>query len=113
MKYMKPSEIAEIWNVSTSIVRRYCLEGRIEGAVLENEKWLIPEYAKRPERKIIENRKPPESKPQPPLVKKLRQQKTKKMFHGLYDYVQTNLTYSNGRMASNRLLLTQITEIFN
>ena len=32
--------------------------------------------------------------------------------HGLYDYVQTNLTYSNGRMASNRLMLTQITEIF-
>ena len=53
---MKPSEIAEIWNVSTSIVRRYCLEGRIEGAVFEDEKWLIPEYAKHPERKIIENR---------------------------------------------------------
>ena len=35
-----------------------------------------------------------------------------KMYHGLYDYVQTNLTYSNGRMASNRLMLTQITEIF-
>ena len=34
------------------------------------------------------------------------------MYHGLYDYVQTNLTYSNGRMASNRLMLTQITEIF-
>ncbi len=27
------------------------------------------------------------------LSQKLRQQKTKKMFHGLYDYVQTNLTY--------------------
>ena len=35
------------------------------------------------------------------------------MYHGLYDNVQTNLTYSNGRMASNRLMLTQITEIFD
>ena len=112
MKYLKASEIAEIWNVSAAIVRRYCLEGRVEGAVFEDDKWLIPEDAKRPERKIVEERKPPAPKPQPPLVKKLRQQKTKKMYHGLYDYVQTNLTYSNGRMASNRLMLTQITEIF-
>ena len=34
------------------------------------------------------------------------------MCHGLYDYVQTNLTYRNRRMASDGLPLTQITEIF-
>ena len=74
MKYLKASEIAVIWNVSAAIVRRYCLEGRVEGAVFEDDKWLIPEDAKRPERKIVEERKPPAPKPQPPLVKKLRQQ---------------------------------------
>ena len=111
MEYLKPSEIAKKWQVSVTIVRRYCTEGRIEGAEFNGETWLIPENAIKPERKPREE-KPPQPKPQPPLVKKLRQQKTKKMFHGLYDYVQTNLTYSNGRMASNRLMLTQITEIF-
>ena len=95
----------ELWNISTSIVRRYCSEGRIHGAILEEDSWLIPEDAAKPERKNVENRKPPQPKPQPPLVKKLRQQKTKKIYHGLYDYIQTNLTYSNGRMASNRLML--------
>ena len=105
MKYLKTSEIAELWNISTSIVRRYCSEGRIHGAILEEDSWLIPEDAAKPERKKVENRKPPQPKPQPHLVKKLRQQKTKKIYHGLYDYIQTNLTYSNGRMASNRLML--------
>ena len=111
MEYLKPSEIAKKWQVSVTIVRRYCTEGRIEGAEFNGETWLIPENAVKPERKPREE-KPHQPKPNPPLVKKLRQQKTKKMYHGLYDYVQTNLTYSNGRMASNRLMLTQITEIF-
>ena len=111
MNYLKPSEIARKWNLSGSIVRRYCAEGRIQGAEFNGETWLIPEDASKPERKSREE-KPPQPKPQPTLVKKLRQQKTKKMFHGLYDYVQTNLTYSNGRMASNRLMFSQVTEIF-
>ena len=112
MNYVKIKEIAKKWNISEQLVRRYCTAGRIPGTFQEDGIWYIPEYAEKPERaKNLEKSVRP--KPQPPLVKKLRQQKTKKMYHGLYDYVQTNLTYSNGRMASNRLMLTQITEIFN
>ena len=48
----------------------------------------------------------------PPLAKKLVRQKKKKNFHGLYDYVQTDLTYSSSRMASNRLTRQQVETIF-
>ena len=111
MQYISIKEAAQKWQISEQWARRYCVEGRIEGAYQKDMIWYVPEEAEKPERKKRED-KPVVPKPQPPLVKKLRQQKTKKMYHGLYDYVQTNLTYSNGRMASNRLMLTQITEIF-
>ena len=110
--YITVSDAAKKWNISDRMVRRYCIQGRIQGAYQDDEVWFIPEDAEKPARKIPEEPEKPAPKPQPPLAKKLRQQKTKKMFHGLYDYVQTNLTYSNGRMASNRLMLTQITEVF-
>ena len=45
MEYLKPSEIAKKWQVSVTIVRRYCTEGRIEGAEFNGETWLIPENA--------------------------------------------------------------------
>ena len=110
--FISVSDAAKKWKISDRMVRRYCIQGRIQGAYQEDEVWFIPEDAEKPARIIPEEKERPAPKPQPPLVKKLRQQKTKKMYHGLYDYVQTNLTYSNGRMASNRLMLTQITEIF-
>lgn len=46
------------------------------------------------------------------MAKKLIRQKKKKNFHGLYDYVQTDLTYSSSRMASNRLTRGQVETIF-
>ena len=110
--FISVSDAAKKWKISDRMVRRYCIQGRIQGAYQEDEVWFVPEDAEKPERKVPDIQENPTPKPQPPLVKKLRQQKTKKMYHGLYDYVQTNLTYSNGRMASNRLMLTQITEIF-
>ena len=48
----------------------------------------------------------------PALAQKLLRQKKKKSFHGLYDYVQINLTYSSCRMASNRLTRQQVETIF-
>ena len=111
MKCISIRETAQKWQISDQLVRRYCTGGRIEGAYQKSSIWYIPDDAEKPERKKRED-KPEPPAPQPLLVKKLRQQKTKKMFHGLYDYVQTNLTYSNGRMASNRLMLSQVTEIF-
>lgn len=113
MNYLIVPEIAEKCRVSSQMLRRYCIQNRISGAYLENEPWFSSEMAEKPEKARVEHRerKVPKT-PQTPLVKKFRQQKTEKMFHGLYDYVQTNFTYSNWRMASNRLMLSQIPEIF-
>ena len=46
------------------------------------------------------------------MAKTLLRQKKKKNFHGLYDYVQTDFTYSSCRMASNRLTRGQVETIF-
>ena len=94
--------------MNTSLVRRHCSQGRVPGAIQRDGAWLIPEGTKRPPK--VER---PEEDPElPPLAKKLIRQKKKKNFHGLYDYVQTDLTYSSSRMASNRLTRQQVETIF-
>ena len=41
--------MAEKWNISRRRVTTLCSEGRIEGAILRGNTWLIPEDAKKPE----------------------------------------------------------------
>ena len=109
MEYMTVKEAAEKWNTSVQVVRRFCRQERIAGVVQQEGAWLIPKYAKKPGR----------AEPMgagatilPALAQKLLRQKKKKSFHGLYDYVQINLTYSSCRMASNRLTRQQVETIF-
>lgn len=108
MEYLTTKETAKRWGVNTSLVRRHCSQGRVPGAIQRDGAWLIPEGTKRPPK--IE--RPEEVAELPPLAKKLIRQKKKKNFHGLYDYVQTDLTYSSSRMASNRLTRGQVETIF-
>ena len=108
MEYLSTKETAKRWGVNTSLVRRHCSQGRVPGAIQRDGAWLIPEGTKRPPK--IE--RPEEATELPPLAKKLVRQKKKKNFHGLYDYVQTDLTYSSCRMASNRLARGQVETIF-
>ena len=109
MEYLSTKEIAAQWGVNVSLVRRHCMQDRIPGAIHKNGSWLIPANAKRPKRMdLIE----PEADVLPPLARTLIRQKKKKNFHGLYDYVQTDFTYSSCRMASNRLTRGQVETIF-
>ena len=109
MEYMTVKEATEKWEMSGQIIRRFCRQERIPGAIIRDGVWVIPANAKRPDRigqvasDVVEL---------PPLAKKLVRQKKKKNFHGLYDYVQTDLTYSSSRMASNRLTRQQVETIF-
>lgn len=109
MEYMTVKEAAEKWNTSVQVVRRFCRQERIAGVVQQEGAWLIPKYAKKPGRA-----EPMEAGAAmlPALAQKLLRQKKKKSFHGLYDYVQVNLTYSSCRMASNRLTRQQVSTIF-
>ena len=108
MEYITVKEAADKWNTSVQIVRRFCRQERIPGIIQRDGAWLIPEGTKRPPK--VE--RPEEATELPPLAKKLIRQKKKKNFHGLYDYVQTDLTYSSSRMASNRLTRQQVETIF-
>ncbi|MCI6185196.1 MAG: Fic family protein [Clostridiales bacterium] len=48
----------------------------------------------------------------PPLLKNLIKQRDGRQYRGLYDYIQINMVYSNGRMASNRLTRNQIEMLY-
>ena len=109
MKYLSVKETAQKWGISPAMVRRYCIQGRIPKAIQGEIGWKIPENAKKP---TGENQTATMEMEASPLAKKLIRQKKKKSFHGLYDYVQINLTYSSCRMASNRLTRKQVEHIF-
>lgn len=107
MEFITIKEAATNWQLAEQTVRRFCREGRIPNARQEDRVWYIPSNAKRPG--AIQEKK---SIPITPLVKKLQQQKKKKSYHGLYDYILVQLTYSSSRMASNRLTKGQVDHIF-
>lgn len=48
MELLTTTEMAERWEVSRRRVTTLCREGRIEGAILRGNTWLIPEDAKKP-----------------------------------------------------------------
>ena len=109
MKYLSVKEVSELWEISGTMIRKYCTQGRIAGARQGELGWEIPSNAKKPKAKT-----PSTSRYEnlPKLARNLVKQKTKKSFHGLYDYVQINSAYSSSRMASNRLTRNQVESIF-
>lgn len=100
------AEAAENWGISEGIVRRYCRDERIPGVYQEFETWYIPENAAKP------IRKKKEASQLPNLLKTLIKQRDGRMYRGLYEYLQINMVYSNGRMASNRLTRDQIEVLY-
>ncbi len=109
MQYLSPKEIAEKWGVSPILIRRLCRQDRIPGAVCKDGIWSIPEDAVRVSRTVLEHTEEPEL---PELARRLKNQKKKRNYHGLYDYVVIDLTYSSSRMASCRLTRQQVESIF-
>ena len=109
MQYLSTRETAEKWGVSMTLIKRLCNQGRIVGAVYKDGVWRIPEDAVRVERTVLEYTEEPKL---PELAKKLQNQKKKRNFHGLYDFVVIDLTYSSSRMASCRLTRQQVETIF-
>ena len=49
MNLLTTSEMAEKWNISRRRVSTLCQEGRIKGAILKGNTWLIPEGTSKPE----------------------------------------------------------------
>ena len=55
MEYLTAAQTAEKWNISRRRVSKLCSEGRIEGAKLMGNVWLVPKDAKKPEDKRLKN----------------------------------------------------------
>jgi len=49
MEFLTTIEFAKRWNISRRRVTKLCTEGRIEGAVLKGNTWLIPMNTAKPE----------------------------------------------------------------
>ena len=49
MELLTTTEMAERWDISRRRVTTLCREGRIEGAILRGNTWLIPDDAKKPD----------------------------------------------------------------
>jgi excisionase family DNA binding protein len=47
--YLSVAEIAAIWNISKRRVQVLCKEGRIPGAKIIGNIWVIPKDAEKPE----------------------------------------------------------------
>lgn len=49
MELLTTSDMAKKWDISRRRVSTLCAQGRIEGAILKGNTWLIPENAKKPD----------------------------------------------------------------
>ena len=106
MKLYSVNETAAIWGVSGAMVRRYCKEGKVPGAVQTELGWQIPEGTPKPGAQMVRETPPT------PLVKKILYQHERNNHFGIYEYIQVNLAYSSSRMASNRLTRNQVEEMY-
>ena len=75
MKYITTLEASENWKILERITRKYCIQGRIPGAIQKDKTWLIPEDAQKPSRVAA----PEGPEPLPPLALKLIRQKRRKI----------------------------------
>ena len=106
MKLCTAREMADSWDVTIQLVRRYCKDGKVPNAVLTEQGWMIPEGTLKPGTEVKRET------PRTPLVKKILYQRERNNHFGIYEYIQVDLAYSSSRMASNRLTRQQVEEIY-
>ena len=106
MKYLSVTELAKLWGLTERSVRKYCADGKIEGAFLTGKTWNIPENAKRPGRKERVSSKPNY------LLDILKEQKESKLPGGIYHKIQIDLTYNSNHIEGSRLTHDQTRYIF-
>lgn len=49
MDYLSAKEQAQVWGISQRRVAILCKEGRVPGAIIKGNMWLIPAGLKKPE----------------------------------------------------------------
>lgn len=106
MRFVSAAETARRWQVTERSVRKYCNEGRVEGAVLEGKTWKIPENAEKPQRKEKSGKLPGK------LLDRLKAEKESRIKGGIYHKIQIDLTYNSNHIEGSRLTHDQTRLIF-
>ena len=106
MKYLSVSQFAKKWNMSERGVRKYCADGKIEGAFITGKTWNIPENAKKPDRINKKNTEPQN------LLERLKAEKKAALKGGIYHKVQIELTYNSNHIEGSKLTHDQTRYIF-
>lgn len=102
MDYISVADASKKWNVSDRMVRSYCSQGRIEGAVLVGKTWNIPADAQKPQRLCTDNG----------LLSTLKREKSVKLSGGIYHKTQIELTYNSNHIEGSTLTHDQTRYIF-
>ena len=106
MKFLSVAEVAKKWNLTDRMVRNYCAQGRIPGAVLVGKTWNIPENAQKPAREIKQELT------DNVLLNVLREQKQMGLHGGIYHKTQIELTYNSNHIEGSTLTHDQTRYIF-
>lgn len=106
MDFLSVCETAKKWQISERSVRNYCAQGRIIGAVLNGNSWLIPASAAKPQRKQKISKAPTN------LLARLKLEQEAHIRGGIYHRLQIDLTYNSNHMEGSRLTHDQTRFIF-
>ena len=106
MVYMSVKDAAQKWNLSERSVRKYCVEGRVSGAMLVGTTWMIPDNAEKPKRKTRSDAAPDT------LLSILQREKEASLSGGIYHKIQIELTYNSNHIEGSRLTHDQTRYIF-
>ena len=106
MVYMSVKDAAQKWNLSERSVRKYCVEGRVSGAMLVGTTWMIPDNAEKPKRKTRSDAAPDT------LLNILQREKEASLSGGIYHKIQIELTYNSNHIEGSRLTHDQTRYIF-
>ena len=104
-KWISISDAAKKWGITEQTVRRYCRNGLVPRAFMENHIWFVPSRAKNPVKDGCYRL------PSPPLLQKILDQKSS-YDRELYSFLQVNMTYSSSRLSSNRLTRNHVEYLF-
>lgn len=105
MDYLSTKEYAALHGLSERTVHNYCVQGKIEKAVLVGKSWSVPANAPLPARK---NARVHFS----PLLTALKNEKEVKLRGGIYHRTQIDLSYNSNHIEGSRLSKEQTRYIY-
>ena len=84
MEYISVAQFAGKYGISERTARKYCADGKIDGAFLTGKTWNIPSDTMLPKKGNAKLS---------PLLTRLREEKDSKLKGGIYHRTQIDLTY--------------------